>query len=323
MKTVRLGRTGLSVSELCFGTMSFGGDADEAEAGRLYRACRDAGITFFDCANVYNGGRAEEILGRLIAQERDQLVITSKVGMPLSDGGPNDSGSNRRHITRAVEDSLRRLNTDRLDIYFLHKWDPHTPIEESLRALEDLVRAGKVLHIGASNFAAWQLAKSLGLQDQNGWSRFDIIQPMYNLVKRQSEVEILPLAQAEDLAVISYGPNAGGLLTGKYRSGQRPDGTRLVQNTMYSKRYDVPWYYETAEAFTALADARGDHPVSLAVAWAAHHPGITCPIIGARNVDQLQASLESVNVEMTDALWREIAALSQQPASATDRNEEL
>ncbi len=323
MKSVRLGRTGLTVSELCFGTMSFGGDADEAESGRLYAACRDAGITFFDCANVYNGGRAEEILGRLIAPERDKLVITSKVGMPLNEGGPNDRGSNRRHITRAVEDSLRRLNTDRLDVFFLHKWDTETPIEESLRALEDLVRAGKVLHIGASNFAAWQLAKSLGIQDKNNWSRFDIIQPMYNLVKRQSEVEILPLAQAEDLAVISYGPNAGGLLTGKYRSGQRPEGTRLVQNTMYSKRYDVPWYYETAEKFTALADARGEHPVSLAVAWAAHHPGITCPIIGARSVEQLQASLDSVKIDMTDALWTEIAGLSQHPASATDRNEEL
>lgn len=321
MRTVPLGRTGLRVSELCYGTMSFGGDADEAEAGRLFAACRDAGIDFFDCADVYNGGRAEEILGRLIAGERDRLVITSKCGMTVGDG-PNDRGTNRRHVVRAVENSLARLGTDRLDILFVHRWDPDTPLEETLRALEDILRAGKAIHIGASNYAAWQLATALGVQDGHGWQPFDVIQPMYNLLKRQAEVEILPQAQAAGLGVISYGPNAGGLLTGKYRGGKGPDGVRLSTNDSYRKRYADPYYHDTAGAFTALADPKGIHPVSLATAWAAHHPAITCPIVGARSVEQLQPALASVDVPMDDALWQEIAALTRPVPSATDRDEE-
>lgn len=320
METVALGRTGLQVSQLCYGTMSFGGDADEAEAGRLYAACRDAGIDFFDCANVYNGGRAEEILGRLIAHERDRLVITSKCAMRVGDG-PNDAGANRRHIMKAVEDSLMRLGTDRLDILFLHRWDEATPIEESLRALEDLQRDGKILYTGASNYAAWQLATALGVQDRQGWSRFDVIQPMYNLLKRQAEVEILPHAKAEGLGVITYGPNAGGLLTGKY-SAAVTDDVRLKANASYTKRYGDTYYHETAVRYTELAKAKGYHPVSLAVAWAAHHPAVTCPIIGARSVAQVQDSLASLDIPMTDALWNEITALTRPVPSATDRDEE-
>jgi aryl-alcohol dehydrogenase-like predicted oxidoreductase len=324
MKSVRLGRTGLKVSQLCFGTMSFGGDADGAESKRLYVACRDAGIDFFDCADVYNGGKAEEILGDLIRPERDRIILTSKCASVLGDGSqPNRGGANRRHILKAVEDSLKRLGTDRLDILFLHRWDPETPIEESLRTLEDLVRTGKVVHIGASNYTAWQMAKSLGIQDRNAWSRFDVIQPMYNLLKRQAEVEILPQAAAEGLGVISYGPNAGGLLTGKYRDGARPEGARMIASAMYAKRYADDYYYDTAAQFTAFADRMGIHPVSLAVAWAAHHPAITCPIIGARSVEQLQASLASVDVPMSDALWADIAALTRRPPSPVDRDEEL
>ena len=318
-----LGRTGVQVSQLCYGTMSFGGDADEAEAGRMYAACREAGINFFDCADTYSGGAAEDILGPLIAPERDDIVLTSKVAMPVGkDADINARGLNRRHIARGVEASLKRLGTDRLDLLFLHRWDANTPLEESLRALEQLVRDGKVLYLGVSNYAAWQISKALGIQDRHGWARFDVIQPMYNLVKRQAEVEILPLAQAEGLGVISYGPNGGGLLTGKYRRETKPDGTRLVTNQEYAKRYDEHWYYETAEAFTALADKVGLHPVSLAVAWAGFHPGITCPIVGARSVEQLRPSLESVSVTMDQALWDEIASLSRTPAPATDRLEE-
>lgn len=318
MKRVALGRTGLSVSELCYGTMSFGGDADEAEAGRLYGACRDAGIDFFDCADVYNGGRAEEILGRLIAGERDGVVVTSKCGMKSGIG----DGLSRRHILNTVEASLKRLATDRLDVLFLHRFDDDAPLEETLRVLEDLVRAGKVLYLGVSNFAAWQLATALGLQARHAWSRIDLIQPMYNLVKRQAEVEILPLALAEGVAVTPYGPNAGGLLSGKYRNSATPDGARLAARDDYARRYGMEWYHETAGAFTDFADARGIHPVSLSVAWTAHHPAITCPIVGARSVEQLQASLKSVEVDMTDALWAEIAALSRTPPPATDRLEE-
>ena len=176
MELTWLGRTGVRVSRLCFGTMSFGGDADEAEAARMYAACRDAGISFFDCADAYNGGRAEEILGRLIAGERDRLVITSKCAVPTGDD-PNDRGSNRRHILRTVEASLRRLQTDRLDVLFLHRWDERTPLEETLRALEDLQRAGKVLYVGCSNYAAYRLMNSLWISRTRGLISFATIMP--------------------------------------------------------------------------------------------------------------------------------------------------
>lgn len=321
MRYKLLGRTGVRVSELCFGTMSFGGDADAAEAARLYAACRDRGINFFDCADVYSSGAAEGILGELIAAERDELVITTKCFNPMG-RDINARGANRRHVARAVEASLKRLNTDRVDILYLHRWDNDVPIEDTLRGLEDVVRSGKVLYLGASNYAAWQIAKALGVSARREWARFDILQPMYNLVKRTAEIEILPLAEAEGLAVVPYSPAGGGLLTGKYGPGRAPNAGRLVDNQAYAKRYGEPWVLETAAAFTAFAEARGIHPVSLAVAWAAAHPAITCPIVGARSVEQLQPALDSVEVAMGRELRAEIAALSRQPPPATDRLEE-
>jgi aryl-alcohol dehydrogenase-like predicted oxidoreductase len=316
-----LGRTGIKVSPLCFGTMSFGGDADEAESARMYAACRELGINFFDCADAYTKGRAEEILGKLIASERDDLVITSKCFNPTSED-INARGANRRHIPRAVEASLRRLGTDRLDVLFMHRWDPVTPLEDTLRALEDLVRDGKVLHLGASNYSAWQVAKGLGISDRRGWSRFDVIQPMYSLVKRQIESEILPLAREEQLGVITYSPVGGGLLSGKYGPGKRPGSGRLISNKEYVARYGEEWVFETAAAFTNLAKAKDVHPVSLAVAWVAAHPDVSCPIIGARSVEQLAPSLDALDIEMTPELRAEISALSRTPAPATDRLEE-
>ena len=321
MNLKRLGRTGVQVSSLCFGTMSFGGDADAAESARMYKACRDLGINFFDTADQYSGGRSEEILGQLVKGERDNLVITSKCFNPTSDD-PNARGANRRHIARAVEASLKRLGTDRLDVLFMHRWDPVTPLEETLRALEDLVRAGKVLYLGASNYAAWQIAKGLGITERRGWTRFEVIQPMYNLVKRQVEVEILPLARAEELGVITYSPVGGGLLSGKYRKSSRPNEGRLVVNQDYAVRYGEDWVYETAESFAELADSLPVHPVSLAVAWVAANPDITCPIIGARSLDQLRPSLESLQVVMTPELREQISTLSRIPPVATDRRGE-
>lgn len=321
MKYKLLGATGVHVSELCFGTMSFGGDASEAEAGRLYRACRDAGITVFDCANMYNGGRSEEILGRLMAGERDALVITSKCAQPMGDD-PNARGASRRHILGALEASLTRLGTDRIDLYFMHKFDESVPLEETLRSLESAVQAGKVLYLGASNYAAWQIAKALGIAERRGWARFDVIQPMYSLVKRQAEAEILPMAQSETLGVIPYSPLGGGLLTGKYASGKRPEAGRLVDNPMYAKRYGAAGTHETAAAFAALAAEMGLHPASLAVAWVAAHPAVTSPIIGARSVEQLKPSLDSVDIDMTPELRARIGALSAEPPPATDRLEE-
>jgi aryl-alcohol dehydrogenase-like predicted oxidoreductase len=316
-----LGTTGVKVSPLCFGVMSFGGDADEQTSAAMFERCREAGINFFDCANVYAGGRSEEILGRLIAPCRDEVVITSKVFGPTG-ADVNARGLSRRHIRAAVEASLKRLNTDYIDIYFLHQFDRDTPLEETLRALDDLVREGKILYPAASNFAAWQVAKALGISAKEGWARFVCIQPMYNLVKRQAEVELLPMAQSERLGVISYSPLGGGLLSGKYGTGQRPDAGRLVENQMYQKRYGESLYYDVAERFTNFAHERGFHPASLAVAWAASHPAMTAPIIGARNVQQLEGSLKALEITMTPELRAEITALSPAPPPATDRSEE-
>ncbi len=313
-----LGQTGVQVSQLCYGTMSFGGDSDAAEAGRMYTACRDAGINFFDCADVYSNGQAETILGDLIRGHRDELVVTSKVHGPMGDD-VNAQGGNRRHILQAVEHSLKRLGTDWLDLYFMHRWEDSVPLEETLRALEQLVADGKVLYLGASNYAAWQVAKGLGISEKNRWPRFDVIQPMYSLVKRQAEVEIFPLARAENIGVITYSPVGGGLLSGKYTKNNRPADGRLMRNQMYKERYKDDWVFDVAEAFTAVARDQGVHPVSLAVAWAGAHPAVTAPIIGARSLEQLQPALRGADIEMTDALYAEITGLSRQPPSATDR----
>jgi aryl-alcohol dehydrogenase-like predicted oxidoreductase len=312
-----LGRTGVTVSRLCFGTMCFGGDADEAESKRLYAACREAGISFFDCANVYAKGRSEEILGRLCAHERDQLVLTTKLGFGEQ---TNDKGLSRRHIAQSIEASLKRLGTDRIDLLFVHRFDPETPIEESLRGLEDVVRGGKALYLGVSNWAAWQIAKALGVAAQQGWTRFDVLQPMYNLVKRQAEVELLPLAEAEGLAVTPYSPVGGGLLSGKYRQGEAQG--RIRQMDMYAKRYAPEWMFQTAARFAEFAESLGWHPVSLAVAWVASHPAITAPIVGARSVEQLQPALKALDLPMTPELRAEVARLSPAPPPATDRLEE-
>jgi aryl-alcohol dehydrogenase-like predicted oxidoreductase len=315
-----LGRTGVQVSKFCFGTMSFGGDADAQAAAQMYAACRDHGFNFFDCADGYSAGRAEQILGGLIAGHRDELVLASKCFNPTSKD-INDRGGTRRHIPRAVEASLKRLGTDRLDILFMHRFEANAPVDETLRALEDLVRAGKVIYLGASNYAAWQIAKSLGVAERRGWTRFDVIQPMYNLVKRQAEVEIFPLAQAEGLGVITYSPVGGGLLSGKFRRGQKPNEGRLVENASYIKRYGDDWMLETAGCFTEYAETAGVHPVTLAVAWAAAHPAVTCPIIGARSLDQLQPSLAALDFDMPAPMREDIARLSRRPPPATDRTE--
>ncbi len=322
MRYKLLGRTGVKVSELCFGTMTFGKEADEAESARLFHLCREAGINFFDCANVYSDGAAETILGRLMKDCRDELVVTTKVAQKAG-SDVNAVGASRRHIMQQVEKSLARLGTDRIDLYFIHHFDPLTPIEETLRALDDLVRQGKVLAIGASNWAAWQVAKALGISEAKGLARFECLEPMYNLVKRQAEVEILPLAQSEGLGVIPYNPLAAGLLTGKYSAKDAPAQGRIVENKMYGTRYGDPAYYAVAERFVAFAAQNGLHPVSLAVRWVASHPGVTAPIIGARNVEQLKPSLAAADLQLAPEVLESVARLSIQPATATDRLEEV
>jgi aryl-alcohol dehydrogenase-like predicted oxidoreductase len=288
----------------------------------MFRACREAGINFFDTANAYGGGASEEILGKLIAGSRDDLVITSKVFFPT---GPdvNARGLSRRHIVRAVEESLTRLGTDRLDFYFVHNFDASVPMEQTLRALDDLVRQGKILYPAVSNWAAWQIALALGISAREGLSRFELIQPMYNLARRQAEVEILPLAAAAGLGVISYGPLGGGLLTGKYGVTTRPTSGRLVDNSLYQDRYSQRSDYEIAERFVSYAADAGVKPATLAVAWAMGHPAITAPIIGARNVAQLQDSLAALSFDMPPQLRAQVSALSPTPPPATDRTETL
>ena len=317
-----LGRTGVKVSRLCCGTMAFGGDADEATSGQMYRYCRDLGINFFDSANNYSKGLAEEILGRLIQGERDELVITSKVCNAIGDG-PNDRGLSRRHIVQAVEASLRRLQTDRLDLYFVHNFDEDTPMEETLAALDDLVRGGKILYPAVSNWAAWQIAKALGHCAREGLASFACIQPMYSLVKRQVEVEVLPLARSEGLGVITYSPLGGGLLTGKYGVDKRPARGRLLELDNYMKRYANPVFYEVAERFVRHAGDRGVHPVTLAVAWAMGHPDVTAPIVGGRDLHQLKPSLAALDFAMSEEMREEVSALSIAPPPATDRDDDL
>jgi aryl-alcohol dehydrogenase-like predicted oxidoreductase len=316
-----LGKTGVEVSALCFGTMSFGDTADEATSAAMFNRCREVGINFFDCANVYAGGRSEEILGRLIADCRDEVVITSKVASSTG-GGRNQGGMSRRHIMQEVEKSLRRLNTDRIDVYFIHKFDPNTPIADVVRTLDDLQRQGKILYPAVSNWAAWQIATALGVAAYEQLAPIACIQPMYNLVKRQAEVEILPLAAAENIGVIPYSPLGGGLLTGKYTTSSRPEQGRIVDNKMYSARYGVERYYEIAEQFADYASTKGYHPVTLAVTWVMTHPAVTSAIIGARNLEQLEPSLAAASLKMA-LEWRdEITALSDDPPPAHDRLEE-
>jgi aryl-alcohol dehydrogenase-like predicted oxidoreductase len=315
-----LGTTGVKVSALCFGTMSFGGDADKETSRAMFERCREAGINFFDTADIYSQGIAEDWLGEFMQECRDEIVLATKVHGKT---GPdiNDGGLSRRHIIRAVEASLRRLKTDRIDIYYIHNLDPDTPMEETLRAFDDLQRQGKILYPAVSNWAAWQIAKALGVADLNGWDRFACIQPMYNLAKRQAEVEILPLAASENLGVVTYSPLGGGLLTGKYGLKKRPESGRLLENQMYMKRYGDEVYYEVAERFSEYAREQGVHPVSLAVAWVMSHPNVTAPIIGARNLEQLEPALAAAELKMTPEWRAEISNLSPTPPPATDRSE--
>jgi aryl-alcohol dehydrogenase-like predicted oxidoreductase len=321
MEIKYLGRTGIRVSALCFGTMTFGKESDEAESAAVFNRCREAGLNFFDCADIYAGGRSEEILGRLIRDCRGDVVITSKFYFPTG-AGPNDQGATRYHLRATLDASLRRLCTDRIDVYFVHRFDDRTPLEETLRALDDAVRRGKIIHIGASNFAAWQVMKGLGLAALHEWAPFQVLQPMYSLVKRQAECEILPMALAEGLGVIPFSPMAGGLLSGKYGPGRMPSTGRIVEQKIVQTRYGEGWMLETAERFTKFARERGHEPAALAIAWVASHPAVTAPIIGARNLVQLETALSSAEIKMTPELRAEISALAPEPPPATDRSEE-
>lgn len=316
-----LGTTGLKVSPLCFGTMSFGGSVDAACAADLFARARDAGVNVFDCADVYNAGAAESMLGELCAPCRDDVVIATKAYFPTGKG-PNDRGASRFHLVHAVEASLRRLRTDRIDVFYIHRFDDLTELADVLRSVDDMVRQGKILYPAASNFAAWQAMKAIGIAERDRLVRIACLQPMYNLVKRQAEVEILPMAASEGIGVMPYSPLGGGLLSGKYGVGRRPAAGRIVDNPMYRVRYGDPSYFTVAEQFTALAAELGVHPASLGIAWVGAHPAVTAPIVGVQNREQLDAALGSLTVPMDAELRARIAALAPAPPPATDRNEE-
>jgi len=321
MDYVTVGSTGVQVSPLCFGTMSFGSEADEQTSTEMFYRVREAGINFFDTADAYGDGASEKILGSLVSDCRDEVVLGSKV-FNATGRDVNARGLSRRHIIRGVEASLKRLRTDWLDFYFVHAFDVRTPIEQTLRALDALQQQGKILYPAVSNWAAWQIATALGISAREGLARFELIQPMYNLVRRHAEVEVLPLAAAERLGVITYSPLGGGLLTGKYGTSERPDSGRLVDDPRYVSRYSLETDFATADRFTEFAQKLDVKPATLAVAWTMSHPDVTAAIIGARNLTQLEDSLAALDVEMTNDLRGDLRAIAS-PAPATDRTETL
>ena len=316
-----LGNTGLKVSSLCMGTMTFGREANRTMSKKLYSMCREAGINFFDCANGYAGGDSEKILGKFIKSHRDEVVIATKGYFPTGKD-INARGLSRFHLTKALDASLKRLNTDYVDVYYLHHFDEQTPLIETLATLNDFVRQGKVLYLGISNFAAWQVMKAIGICQQNNFAPINCLQPMYNLLKRQCESEILPMAISEHLGVFPYSPLAGGLLTGKYQNKKVAEG-RFNKSQMYQRRYEADRELSTIDSYLSFAKTNNYHPVSLAIAWSGAHEGVTAPIIGARNEEQLKPALASLEIEMTKELRNTIADFSFAPSIATDRAEEV
>ena len=300
MDWVRLGRSGLKVSRICLGTMTFGREADEETSFKLMDRYVELGGNFIDTADMYSVGGSEETVGRWMRQRgiRDDIVLATKVYGAMGPK-PNDGGLSRLHVQRAVEASLRRLQTDVIDLYQIHRWDPEAPVEETLGALNDLVRQGKVRYIGCSNLAAWQLSKYLHLADRHHWPRFVSIQPVYNALNRSIESELLPLCQEEGLGVITYNPLAGGMLTGKYRRREElPSGTRLAAFKNYYDRYFTDEALAIVERFVEMAKQRGVTPAQLALAWVLGEPQVTCPIVGARSLEQFNDTIEAGNMTL-------------------------
>lgn len=301
---------GSPLSALCFGCMQFGGTADAADSQAMFAACRDAGINFFDTAHVYTDGQSEKLLGQFARPERDKLIIATKLAYT--------GGSGRANIRAQFDISRARLGLDMVDILYLHRWDPDTPLAETFEALAGLQEQGSIRHIGVSNFAAWQVMKAQSVAADMG-TRIDIMQPMYSLIKRQAEVELFPMALSEGIAVASYSPLGSGLLTGKYAKG---GSGRLSSDTRYAARYGQDWMQDSAAGLSTIAADMGQNPATFAVAWAAAHPAVTAPIISARSTGQLQASLDAMQLQLSADDYAAITALSPTPAPATDRLEE-
>ncbi|MDZ4687265.1 MAG: aldo/keto reductase [Planctomycetaceae bacterium] len=298
-----LGRTGVKVSELCLGTMMFGGPTDEAESIRIIHRGLDAGINFLDTADMYTAGKSEEVVGKALVGRRDDVVLATKGCNPMGTG-VNQQGLSRRWLMQALDASLKRLQTDYLDIYYAHKPDPTVPWEETLRALDDMVRQGKVRYTACSNFRAWKVSEALWTSDKHGWERFSCVQPLYNLVNRDVEVELLPLCQAQQLGVVTYSPLARGILTGKYRTGQPfPEGSRAARNDKRMKEAELrEASFEVAQKLTEYCEQKEVATSAFALAWVLANPIITSVILGPRTMEQFEDNLrcEAVHISKDD-----------------------
>lgn len=308
METRTLSRTGLNVSRACLGTMTFGAQTDEPTARAMIDYCLDHGINFLDTANVYTQGNSESILGRILQGRRDRVVLASKVGFKT---GPDadQTGLSRKAILRAIDESLQRLQTDYLDIYYMHVPDYTVPVEESLAVMGELVKAGKVRHVAASNYASWQMVRMLWLAAQQGLPVVQITQPMYNLIARGIEQEYLPMCREFGVSTVVYNPLAGGLLTGKQKMEAPLPGTRFDKNQLYLDRYWHGQNFEAVQELEKIAAGAGRTPVSLALNWVLHHTAADCIILGASRLAQLEENLRVI----------EEGKLSAETAEACDR----
>jgi aryl-alcohol dehydrogenase-like predicted oxidoreductase len=320
MKYRRLGRSGLFVSALTLGTMTFGGQGgfskvgatDVAGARRQVDMCLDAGINLFDTANIYSGGESEEILGEAISGRRDDLLLATKVRMPVGDG-PNDTGLSRYHIIRECEGSLRRLATDYIDLYQVHEWDGLTPLEETLEALDTLVKSGKVRYVGSSNYSGWHLMKALGISERLGLQRYISQQIHYTLQAREAEYELVPLAIDQECSILVWSPLAGGLLSGKYRRDRDASEGRHVAGWDEPPVYDTDKLYDTVDVLVEIADGRGVSAARVALAWLLGRPGVASVIVGARTDEQLADNLKAAELELSEEERRRLDEVSALP----------
>lgn len=304
MRYKKLGRTGLKVSEICLGTMTYGNRVNQAEAIKITEKAMAAGVNFFDTADfTYNEGRSEEFLGKALRGKRHSAVLATKVAQSTGPG-VNDEGLSRKHIMQGVEESLRRLGTDYIDIYYAHMPDPATPVEETLRAMDDLVHQGKVRYIACSNFHAWQLCKALWVSEVHDLARFDCIQPPYNLLTRDIEPELLPLCASEGIGVCVYNPLAGGLLTGKHDPEKPPSrGTRFTlegSGEVYCKRYWLTSNFEAVSKVKQIAQNHGCSLPQFALAWILGNKTITSAICGITSLAQLEENLRAIEIELSE-----------------------
>jgi aryl-alcohol dehydrogenase-like predicted oxidoreductase len=315
-----LGRTGVKVSPLCLGTMNFGGRTDAAESHKILNQFLELGGNFVDTANVYNDGRSESIIGDWMRETgmRDRIVLSTKVHGRRSPH-VNDAGNSRWHIVREVEQSLKRLKTERIDVYHIHRPDADTPIDQTLRALDDLVRTGKVLYLASSVFAGWQLAEAHFIAKELGTARFDVEQPQLNIIDRRIETEVLPFCLKYEIATICWAPLGRGRLAGTYTRG----GRKVPSGTWYAaqNKTDFPAsQWPLMEGVDKLADGKGISSSQFAIAWALQVPGVTCPIIGPRTVDQLVDNMKAVEVKLTEQDLKAVDALNPSGELCRDRN---